>query len=118
MTRTELLCLVALSATVWCSLGTAEHDHDSYKEKVYHNHFAVVIPGSKETANEVASKYGFNNIGQVSTTNSPCVNVIVVCVCVRVCVCVCVCVCGAMQAGGRCGGPALRWPCGDATNVI
>ncbi|XP_045130574.1 neuroendocrine convertase 1-like isoform X2 [Portunus trituberculatus] len=67
MTRTELLCLVAIWATIWCSPAIAEHDHDSSKRIVYHNQFAVVIPAGKETANEVASKYGFNNLGQIGS---------------------------------------------------
>ncbi|XP_063859922.1 neuroendocrine convertase 1-like isoform X2 [Scylla paramamosain] len=67
MTRTELLCLVAIWATVWCSPARAEHDHDGSKRSVYHNQFAVVIPAGKETANEVAAKYGFNNLGQIGS---------------------------------------------------
>ena len=39
--------------------------NDDNKDLIYHNQFAVHIPGGIEAANEIASKYGFNNIGQV-----------------------------------------------------
>lgn len=67
MTRTELLCLVAVAASVVCTLAGAQQDHDDAEAKVYHNQFAVVIPGGGETADRIASEYGFNNLGQVST---------------------------------------------------
>lgn len=66
MTRTELLRLLALAATLVCSLAGGEDEYDSDRRKVYHNHFAVVIPGGVKTADEVATKYGFNNLGKVS----------------------------------------------------
>lgn len=67
MTRTELFSLVAIVATTLCSHGGAEQDYESSKSKVYHNQFAVHIPDGAKAADEIASKYGFTNLGQVST---------------------------------------------------
>lgn len=66
MTRTESLRFVALVAAVVCSFGRAEQDNGSANGKVYHNQFAVHIPDGSGAADEVASRYGFTNVGQVS----------------------------------------------------
>lgn len=67
MTRTELLCLVAVAASVACALAGAHQDHDVAGPRVYHNQFAVEVPEGVETADRIASEYGFNNLGQAST---------------------------------------------------
>ncbi|XP_069939490.1 furin-like protease 2 isoform X1 [Cherax quadricarinatus] len=70
MTRTELFNLVALVATLLLSLGRAEQDYESSNSKVYHNQFAVHIPDGVQAADEIASKYGFTNIGQIGALDS------------------------------------------------
>lgn len=67
MTRTESLSVVALlTAIVWSNVGAIE-DSDSSRGAVYHNQFAVHIPDGALTADEISAKYGFTNLGQVST---------------------------------------------------
>ena len=39
--------------------------HDPPKQVIFHNQFAVHIPGGTEAANKIAHKYGFTNTGQV-----------------------------------------------------
>ncbi|XP_071529775.1 furin-like protease 2 isoform X2 [Panulirus ornatus] len=65
MTRTELFSLVAIVATTVWSYGGAEHDYESSKSKVYHNQFAVHITDGAKAADDIASKYGFTNLGQI-----------------------------------------------------
>lgn len=56
--RLDLLCVLALLGG--CLLPVC-------RTRVYTNHWAVKIAGGFPEANRIASKYGFVNIGQVTT---------------------------------------------------
>uniref|UniRef100_A0A2P2I154 furin n=1 Tax=Hirondellea gigas TaxID=1518452 RepID=A0A2P2I154_9CRUS len=46
-----------------CILCVCSHDVPALV--IYHNQFAVHVPDGLEAANDIAHKYGFNNIGQI-----------------------------------------------------
>ena len=65
MTRT-LVLFVCLVMGIVHSLGSEKGDFDiDSANSVFHNQFAVHIPEGRKTADEISSKYGFVNLGQV-----------------------------------------------------
>lgn len=67
--RRSLLCVLVLS------LGFAS---PPCKARIYTNHWAVRIAGGPEVAEQIAQKYGYRNMGQVS--HGCCQKLLLVCV--------------------------------------
>ncbi|CAL4115754.1 unnamed protein product [Meganyctiphanes norvegica] len=70
MTRT-LVLLVWLLMGIVNSLDSENGDFDLNSENsVYHNQFAVHIPEGSKAADEISSKYGFVNLGQIGALDN------------------------------------------------
>ena len=61
----QVKCVVVVDVVfvvfTWCVLSVLSDD----TQDVFHNQFAVHVPAGLEAASAIASKYGFNNMGQV-----------------------------------------------------
>ena len=56
-----------------CASGVAAVDTDEGSDRIFHNHFAVHISNasSADAVDQIATKHGFRNMGQVRTTEPP-----------------------------------------------
>lgn len=66
MMRSRCGLVVRVTLGVLCGLMVSGGVHAVRKAMVFNNEFAVHVPAGKEAADAIASKHGFENIGQVS----------------------------------------------------